>query len=60
MKNLIMWTSILAGSFASFVASADCIIGATDCGTPLPEPGTLGLIVAGIAGIAATRRLRRK
>ena len=54
MKRLTLTALALAAS--TFAASA--FAGGNPA--PLPEPGTLGLLAAGIAGVIAVRLIKRK
>lgn len=52
MKKLSIVVLLVCGVSATAVAG--------DIVAPLPEPGTLGLLAAGVAGIVAAARLRRR
>ena len=54
MKRLHL--ALVAGATYAFSATAF----ANGGGTQVPEPGTLGLLAAGIASIVAVRLIKRK
>lgn len=55
MKKLSIIALLVCGVSAAAVAGAS-----VPPPTALPEPGTLGLLAAGVAGIVAAARLRRR
>lgn len=55
MKKITLWTYVLAaGAFATSAFAGDI------APTPVPEPGTFGLLAAGIAAAVAVRLFKRK
>ena len=55
MKKITLWTyALAAGAFATNAFAGDI------APTPVPEPGTFGLLAAGIAAAVAVRLFKRK
>jgi hypothetical protein len=55
MKKITLWTyALAAGAFATSAFAGDI------APTPVPEPGTFGLLAAGIAAAVAVRLFKRK
>ena len=52
MNKLMFWAAVVSASAFSAAALATPV-------RPVPEPGTLGLLAAGVAALVATK-LRRK
>lgn len=51
----------LVVAVSAFAASASAFAGTVEDGTAaVPEPGTLGLLVAGLVGVLAVRKFRGK
>lgn len=55
MKKITLWTyALAAGALATSAFAGDV------APTPVPEPGTFGLLAAGIAAAVAVRLFKRK
>ena len=55
-----LFERVVAGGLVLLVACGSALAGTVTPPTSVPEPGTIGLVLAGIAGVAAIRRSRRR